>query len=306
VTTEGNEGRPPPGVDPEVHQQMVAAFHPLGTLRRRHPILVGIDQHPPDSIVAHDIARAPALGREPWDIALDQISNALDHLLAWRQLYVQGRMYPTFSHITLLRGAMEAATTARWVLDATKTAEERIGRAAGWLVEDYVLRGKSEHFMKIDTSGGSMTAAERIVQLQERAKAVDIPILAAWDHTSRFRGYGVPPGPRSAAHYGVVSAFAHARRWRLLLADTKILRQYDGGRSLRSVGANDTVTVSLTMEAVGWLDFAINDATIYAGLTEPLDVDSAPIEPVAPPPLGGHRGDDDAVDGPADDGPALV
>src|SRR5439155_24421457 len=55
------------------------------------------------------------------------VGSAADHILAWK-LVADGGLIPIYAPMTLLRGALEAAVTARWLVDLRPTAEERVGR----------------------------------------------------------------------------------------------------------------------------------------------------------------------------------
>ncbi len=64
------------------------------------------------------------------------IGVAVDHLYAWQQLVSAGPI-PIYAPITLLRAALEAGVTTRWLVDPRRIAMERVGRGiAGPLADN--------------------------------------------------------------------------------------------------------------------------------------------------------------------------
>ena len=105
------------GQDPEITRAIFDTLSAIDRLSERHQELARSTGARGSQRLA-DEARSAGLGHEVWDLAMDQIASGIDHLIAWRAL-IEAGVQPAFAHLTLLRGAMEAAVTARWLLAGT-------------------------------------------------------------------------------------------------------------------------------------------------------------------------------------------
>jgi hypothetical protein len=214
---------------------------------------------------ARDVGLSAELGHEAWDLATDQLASSLDHLVAWHRLILAG-IQPSFAHLTLVRGSMEATVTARWLLDATLEPSERVGRAVGLLWYDYEERRKAENAMEIADKivPPAMSAARRIAELEEGRLADNIPAISYPPMTRLFELYAVPAAKRGESLYRILSAHAHSRRWRLLMnPSTDTGSVATTGAKIMKVTAGDQISAEFTQMAVRWVARAIGEAEGY-------------------------------------------
>ena len=61
-------------------------------------------------------------------------------MVAWRMLRLKAGIQPSFGHLTLLRGALEGTSIARWLCDRAIGTQEGIRRAAGVQLADFDQR----------------------------------------------------------------------------------------------------------------------------------------------------------------------
>lgn len=80
--------------------------------------------------------------------AVQQVSAALEHLLAWRALASAGHL-STFAHMSLLRSALEGAATARWLVEKDAGSSGRVLRGAVAQLEDWRQRRSFETSIKV-------------------------------------------------------------------------------------------------------------------------------------------------------------
>ena len=94
------------------------------------------------SIEAED--RLSPVGHHVTVLAGMKLAIAGDHLLGFYLIAHGTRHIPTWSHLTLLRGATEAAMDVRWLTDPASTSQDRVARAVGRMLYDYEQRALAE------------------------------------------------------------------------------------------------------------------------------------------------------------------
>lgn len=155
-----------------------------------------------------DLDDRTPLGQHTRTHASAALGNAIDHLKTWGAIYIQASVRPVFAHLTLIRSSIEAAATARYLLDASADQSVRIARGAGAAVGDLRERGRIEESVRRDGGDlvreGGETADARIAEIRRTAKLHDQPIHAAPSHTQLVTDFG--PGEVT---YRVLCAYAH-------------------------------------------------------------------------------------------------
>lgn len=142
--------------------------------------------------------------------ALTSVGNAIDHLVSWAGLCVRGKLLPTFAHFTLLRSTVEAASTARWLVDPTVDRRVRVARGIGHQLADLGERNKLERIARPSAAPvlppsppDARTADQRIKALDEAAAAAGLCPLRI-GHTDVVARYGL-----GEFAYRMLCAFAH-------------------------------------------------------------------------------------------------
>ena len=212
----------------------------------------------------HELDSRHPLGRFVHELAQPSIGVCSDHLMAWTTLLE--KMHPLYSHMTLLRSALESACHARWLLDADVTSAERIARGVSGQLEDWTERGKFEAAAGLDakprTTGKH--GADRKRELEQLRKTNGITIRHV-SVTETCRLYYVG-GIGGEVAYRLASAFAHGRQWTALVSDLEDLdvpRLPTGARPMR-MAARDDASIALTRQAVATFGAAVADLEAYA------------------------------------------
>lgn len=176
---------------------------------------------------------------------------------------LEAGIQPTFSHLTLVRGSMEASVTARWLLGGV-TSSDRVARATAFLWSDYEERRKAEKVLGVTkVTAPAKTAAQRRADLEAQRLADHIPAINLPPFTMLFADHGIPGGDPSEAVYRILSAYAHGRRWRLLMTPASKIGASATGQTLMRVTASDWVSEAMTELAVDWAEKAIEEAEAY-------------------------------------------
>lgn len=136
--------------DPKVTARILRMLAQVDMLVRRFEPMARLSSTPTMSLAAADARTSARLGREPYMNAGFGVSTSLDHLITWRHAVSAGStgLQPAYAHMTLLRGALEAAVVARWLVDSTVDPRERLARAADLLREDYLKRRRIEEIIR--------------------------------------------------------------------------------------------------------------------------------------------------------------
>lgn len=208
------------------------------------------------------------LGAEVRAGAVTATNSSLDHLMSWAMLCLEAGQLPAFAHFTLLRSSVEAASTARWLVDRRVEPRVRVARGVGALLSDLGERNKLERVPRPADAPPlppappeSRTAAQRIMMVEESAAAAGIcPLpLRHTDLVSRF-GLG-------EFAYRMLCAFAHGGQAIPFAASNKDEpdeRDAGGLRAVRMTGDID-VTVRVTEASIALTRQAVREVFEYHG-----------------------------------------
>lgn len=246
-------------------------FEPLEQIFKRANRLVGSGPAPGSRA---DRDGRTKLSRIAWDLGAPANTIGLDHLVAWRMLRLAAGKQPSFSHLTLLRGALEGMAIARWLFDPAISQAERIQRATGVQRADYQQRLAFENRMadRLDKpSGKARTAAERIEELErlitrDKVKPIGMPTA-----TKLFGLYALPDAEELAGEslFRLISGIAHAKVWSLYgISELGETIDQGGGRYAVRIEANDELALGATAVAMRVAREAIEDLERYAGPIE--------------------------------------
>ena len=153
---------------------LLDALEPIPGLKDR---LEAVDLRTPLVGSHYSVDRCLSYGGDrPGLTTLNRLSIAMDHLLTWYRIIFEAQFIPVHAHVTLLRPAIEASVQARWLLDATVSPCDRVGRALGLALDDLNERRKIEDDWSKDPGYHQVgqTALQRADQLRDQAKAADI------------------------------------------------------------------------------------------------------------------------------------
>jgi hypothetical protein len=259
-------GEPDPKLSDEAEEGINEALEVVEGLAERYEALFksGGDAR---SMAESDRALSAVLGDGPLHLATDQLSSAVDHLVTWRALF-RAEQVPAFAHLTLIRAATEATVTARWLLDPKAESMDRVARAVGFMSEDYEERRKAENsFGMTAFAPDGKSAAARKADLESDRLADHIKAVQPLSLVDLFKRYFLPDGEDGAFFYRILSANAHARRWRLgmnTIADI-------GGSDppLSRISAGDDIAWASTANAVLTLTRAMDEAEGYLRSVSP-------------------------------------
>jgi len=169
----GEEARPPGGMlDQATAASLASALGPVDALAARLGSVVG--NPPPGSL--HDLDCRRPLGRFVHELAHAALSVSVDHLLGLQAMLRSA--HPVYSHMTLLRGALETACLGRWLLDPSASSAERVTRGVAAQVEDFDQRRKFEAAASIDRlprPSPGRSGAQRRDEVEAQRDANGIP-----------------------------------------------------------------------------------------------------------------------------------
>jgi hypothetical protein len=207
-------------IAPEDVRQLVTALDALPSLEMRLSQAAR-----PRAKSRAEIDGQTAFGRIPFDLALTATSIGFDHLAGWHALVTKARTMPTFGSLSLLRGALEGAVLARWLLAPSSTAG-RLSRGFGAQWEDYEQRRKFEQDAGSPTEpqGSWKPAKVRRAELERAARRAKVDREVPPSRTDLFRQFVFPAteGKERSAELGrvlyrVLSASAHGYQWAILV-----------------------------------------------------------------------------------------
>jgi hypothetical protein len=197
-------------------------------------------------------------------------ADALDDLTTWRTL-ANGPLIPMRAHLTLLRGALEAADRCRWHVDATVDAGTRVGRGMAGRRDDQDERRRfeesKEHDPPLPRPPRGMTAVERLAALDDpnaiaKREAAGVRTVGYTDTTSLMRAYG------HERWFRLSSGLAHGKEWALAAGhldrstDPPLREKVGHG----SFSASEPVALALTQVAMAAVRTAVEDLESYVGL----------------------------------------
>lgn len=213
-----------------------------------------------------------ALGKIAWDLGAPANTVGLDHLIAWRMLRLKAGIQPSFGHLTLLRGALEGTSIARWLCERGIGPDERTRRAAGVQLADFEQRLRFERRMADrlqKPTGAAKTAAQRIEALQRVLRKQQVKPIGMPSATDLFARYALPSDPEKLAGeslYRLISGIAHAKVWSLYgISELGETIDQGAGRYAVRVEANDELALGATAIAMRVATEALQDLEWYAG-----------------------------------------
>jgi len=199
----------------------------------------GLGEPAPDSALARDDINLEGM----WvsHVAISSMGALLDHVIQLRELMKGPEAAVTVNAPwTLMRGALESAGLALWVLSGS-TRSTRRTRALRVLHHDYKERGKWEKEHRKQPEAGQ-TGDDRAKQVEVLAGALDLDVAKVITDLSYGDAVGLlvalPVGSTefAMARWREASAFAHGRTWPLLhLAMPTEVSRIRGGFALRVV-----------------------------------------------------------------------
>jgi hypothetical protein len=249
-----------PTDDEHLASILVFMLEGVPALRER---LQNVIVHGPAPTSAAVLEQAVDFGELPWVLAGLRCTMGMDSLLTWHALRLQLRLQPQAAHLTLCRAALEAAVTARWVVDPSATGDQRRRRALWLQQDDFTWKSKFER--------RAMPAARRSkqgAQLRARASALGVMPIAM-DMTQRmeqFTEISVKEQIGGGAMYGLLSSFAHAQEWSVLAAERSQQQPTPGVQAAHTaIATTDAVlTTVATMLAVDTMRAAISELATYS------------------------------------------
>jgi hypothetical protein len=196
-------------------------------------------------------------------------ADALDDLGAWRTL-ANGPVIPMRAHLTLLRGALEAADRCRWHVDAAVDPGTRVGRGMAGRRDDQEERRKfeasREHDPPLPRPSRGMTAVERLAALDHpkaiaEREAAGVLTVGYANTTSLMRAYG------HERWFRLSSGLAHGKEW--ALAAMRLERSSDPPLREKvgygSFSASEPVALGLTRVVMTATRAAVADLERYVG-----------------------------------------
>lgn len=246
--------------DAEIFQKIVAALEPIGTYKTR---LEALKLPPRGSRAAQSSKRV--FGNLHTTFALSALSSATDHALTWR-LIVHGPGIPVSGHWALIRGAMEGAVIARWLIDPTIEYAERIRRGAVMQLEDWRRRERFERSLGVGVNHGfspgtGKSGAERVVEHGARMKGAklvpedqDLKDVKPESMTNMVRAYG------HESLWRMASAFAHSAPWSAMLLQKEEIegQAVTGSKRVRVTARMDYAYVG-TLAAMRGIKLAVSE-----------------------------------------------
>lgn len=177
---------------------------------------------------------------------------ALDHLNTLRILVVEARVVPAYAHLTVLRGALEPALYARWVV--ADSARDRLARGLALDYDNLEERRKFE-----DSLGDAILARQRIAELLAVADQLGLTTAAAAgtnrlsttvpSYIDLLKRLPQTDPTANSEHdeswiYRLLSGYAHAKAWATTLG-IRADAGHGGAGVANRVEAMDAYTVEM-------------------------------------------------------------
>ncbi len=172
-------------------------------------------------------------------VAMHGISAALDHVVALRSLVIKAQEVTVNAPWTLLRGALEPAGVALWILSGSNRDRRREHTLRVW-VHDLVERQKWERDTGLKPVAPAKSSHERIGDVHKLAKRLGLrpnQVATRLSYSQAVADAAATVGWSRAdatARWREAAAFAHGRSWPLFhlttAEDAEIIR---GGVGLR-------------------------------------------------------------------------
>lgn len=218
------------------------------------------------SNAAIDQDRFGGVGSYPWVFVGQMLGVAVDHAQAWARL-LESHQMPLYAHLTLLRAALEAAVTARWLLSAP-TTEGRVAAAVSLWEEDLLdwERLVVKFPGKVAPDSSAMYA-DALSGFRAHVAVAGLPTKRPPSTSDRVRDFGVHPGPKSDWLFRILSAPAHGSTWSISVGEfgEGVETRVPGARSAK-VRAHPLLALNATAIVLATLTTAVADLERYAGI----------------------------------------
>lgn len=254
-------------VDPAAVARLREVLAVVPSLRTRREAALRAEP-PADSLAAADLALDG--GRLVTVYAGQALNGAVDDLNAWR-LLADGTELPLRAHMVLLRAALEASVRARWLVDPSAGAGERVGRA--WAMRRRDQQERANFEASLPDGGASLhasmgpkgrTGAQRVAEVDDPAavrarEAAGVRTVGFASATALFTHY------RLEHVYRLLSGLTHGFEWTLLTAQRL---PADGLPATPGTGAgiftmSEPVAVAMTELTAGAVRIAVDEFGRY-------------------------------------------
>lgn len=222
-----------------------------------------------DSNAAVDQDRFDEVGSYPWVFAGQVLEVAVDHAETWRQL-LESHGMPRYAHLTLLRAALEAAVTARWLISAA-TTEGRVAAAASMLEEVLVdWERLVDSFPGKVAPDSSAVYTNALGEFRAQVVVAGLQTKRPPPTSDRVRDFGVHPGQKTDWIFRMLSAPAHGSTWSVSLGEfgDEVEPLVRGAKTVR-VRAHPLLASNATSIVLATLTAAVTDFERYVGGPRP-------------------------------------
>lgn len=179
------------------------------------------------------------------------LATALDHLrLATETLRPDRRGVPPMAVASLLRGALEGAAAASWILEP-REREDRVVALMRLQLKD--VEGSFAFSERRKTA----EEQDRVAQIQRVAASVDPRKVSAVSSTEMVRALGDVTSATVLQWWRLMSGFAHARRWAIRVMAARNGLPTPRGTEVISVSGNRDVLTMVAVDAAHGLHSAI-------------------------------------------------
>lgn len=195
-----------------------------------------------------------------WTLATQRCAMGLDSLLTWKLMRLDGAIQPLAAHLILCRSALEAAVTARWLLDDNRDRRA----AAAWLqLEDFGFRDKFYADAKVPRSRPRQPTLRRNI-----GKAGIRPSgLTMADRMEKYSQVIVRQQLSGRPFYNLLSGFTHAQEWSVIAAERTMEAPAAGvpGTVTVLATADPTLAAATTLLAVDTMAETIKELAAFSG-----------------------------------------
>ncbi|NYH40316.1 hypothetical protein HNR22_000043 [Micromonospora jinlongensis] len=219
-------------------------LHALGTVKDLEERLMAshVRPVPAESQLNRDLAVGNAAFA--YNYASNAVGAAIDHLRTWYNMLACDLVkfpMPILAHYTLARAVYEPSLHTLWLLDATSTSRERIGR--GYAMELQSLRDMRNFQKAAKPSEANAqalidrvldgAASDGFVTLDENgARRLTVPVRNMVDLFNDYDGPEIP-GRKAEWRYRILSGLAHGRRWAVVANAAEVETATDEGYLIR-------------------------------------------------------------------------
>lgn len=171
------------------------------------------------------------------------ITAALDHTIALRDVVGSGHVTHA-APWTILRGVLEPAAVAVWVLNGTKR-QQRQERAFRVWYHDYIERGKWERAVRDVVAAPAKAAGARASEIVAVAKSLGLrpaQVVAPFNYSDAVAHAGQAVGWKretATARWRESAAFAHGRYWPVMRLGSPLSAERIRGGYTIAFGLNE-------------------------------------------------------------------